>query len=347
MFEVYQRWQRELERQPVEFLGRRADGLLDVARASLAAYLNCPSSDLVFVPNATSGVNVAARSLDLQPGDEILTTQHEYGACTYTWQHTCARTGARLVEQAIPLPYTTPEAFVDVFWQGVTPRTRVIYLSHITSPTALIFPVEAICARARAAGIITVIDGAHAPGQIPLDLTQIGADYYTGNCHKWMCTPKGSAFLYVRPEHQAQTDSVIVSWGWGEDATFISRNQQQGTRDPAAYLSVPAGIDFLAAHDWDSVRACCHDLGVELRQQIAALTGCEQIAPDSWFAQMFASPLPPCDAEEIKARLYDDYRIEVPVLTWQDNQYVRASLQGYNTREDGQRLLEALRELLF
>ena len=224
------------------------------------------------MPNATSGVNVAVRSLDLQPGDEILTTQHEYGACTYTWQHACARSGARLVEQAIPLPYTTPEAFVEAFWQGVTPRTRVIYLSHITSPTALIFPVAEICARARAAGIITVIDGAHAPGQIPLDLPKIGADFYTGNCHKWMCTPKGSAFLYVRPERQAQTESVIVSWGWGDDATFISRNQRQGTRDPAAYLSVPAGIDFLAAHDWDSVRARCHDLGVELREQIAELT---------------------------------------------------------------------------
>ncbi len=346
MFDVYQQWQRELERQPVEFLGRRVGGLLDAAREPLAAYLNCPVDDLVFVPNATSGVNVAVRSLDLQPGDEILTTQHEYGACTYTWQHACARSGARLVEQAIPLPYTTPEAFVEAFWQGVTPRTRVIYLSHVTSPTALIFPVAEICTRARAAGIITVIDGAHAPGQIPLDLTQIGADFYTGNCHKWMCTPKGSAFLYVRPERQAQTESVIVSWGWGEDATFISRNQRQGTQDPAAYLSVPAGIDFLAAHEWDSVRTRCHDLGVELREQIAELTGCEPIAPDSWFAQMFAAPLPPCDPEAMKLKLYNDYRIEVPVLTWGDRQYVRVSLQGYNTREDGQRLLEALRELL-
>ncbi len=346
VFEVYQRWQRELERQPVEFLGRRVGGLLDAARASLAAYLNCPPSDLVFVPNATSGVNIAARSLDLQPGDEILTTEHEYGACTYTWQHACERTGAILVEQSISLPFTTPEAFVDSFWAGVTPRTRVIYLSHITSPTALIFPVAAICARARAAGIITVIDGAHAPGQIPLDLAEIGADFYTGNCHKWMCTPKGSAFLVVRPEYQAQTESVIVSWGWGEGATYISRNQQQGTSDPAAYLSVPAGIDFLAAHDWGNVQTRCHDLGVELREQIVSLTGCEPISSESWFAQMFAAPLPPCDPEEIKHRLYDDYRIEVPVLTWGDRQYVRVSLQGYNTREDGERLLGALRELL-
>ncbi len=320
--------------------------MLDEARAPLAAYLNCPKSDLVFVNNATSGVNVAARSLKLEAGDEILTTEHEYGACLYTWQHACERTGARIVTQAIPLPYTTPEAFIEALWQGVTARTRVIYLSHITSPTALIFPVEAICARARAAGIITVIDGAHAPGQIPLDLAQIGADFYTGNCHKWMCTPKGSAFLYVRPELQAQTESVIISWGWGADATFITRNQRQGTRDPAAYLSVPAGIDFLAAHDWASVRARCHDLGVELREQIAALTGCESIAPESWFSQMFAAALPPCDPAEIKTRLYDDYGIEVPVLTWGDRQYVRVSLQGYNRREDGQRLLTALQELL-
>ncbi len=346
MFETYQRWQLELEHQPVEFLGRRIEGLLDEARAKLAAYINGAPENLVFVPNATSGVNVAARSLRLQPGDEILTTDQEYGACSYSWQHNCERTGAKYVVQPMPLPMTTREAFVEQFWQGVTPRTRVIYMSHIASPTALIFPIEEICRRARDAGIITVIDGAHAPGQIPLDMARIGADFYTGNCHKWMCTPKGSAFLYVRPEYQTPIEPVIISWGWYDDADFVTRNQRQGTRDPAAYLTVPAAIDWMQAHDWDAVRARCHALGVELREQIAEWSDLPTIAPDTWFSQMFTALLPPCDPELVKRRLYDEYRIEVPLTHADGHEAIRVSLQGYNTREDGQKLLGALREII-
>ncbi|MEP7290847.1 MAG: aminotransferase class V-fold PLP-dependent enzyme [Chloroflexota bacterium] len=346
VFETYQRWQLELERQPVEFLGRRVDGLLDEARAVLAKYLNAAPENLVFVPNATSGVNVAARSLALTPGDEILTTDHEYGACSYAWQHNCERTGAKYVVRPLPLPLTTPAAFVEHFWAGVNPRTRVIYLSHITSPTALIFPVEEICRRAREAGIITVIDGAHAPGQIPLDMEQIGADFYTGNCHKWMCTPKGTGFLYVRPEFQTPIEPLIVSWGWTDDADFVIRNQKQGTRDPAAYLTVPAGIAYLQAHDWDTVRARCHALGVELRDQIADWSDQPQIAPESWFGQMFTAPLPPCDPLVVKQRLYDEHKIEVPIVVFNNRQYVRVSFQAYNTREDGQKLLSALQEII-
>ncbi len=347
VFEAYQRWQRELEWQPVEFLGRRVEGLLDNARASLAAYLNSPVDDLVFVPNATSGVNVAARSLPLKPGDEILTTDQEYGACSYSWQHNCERTGAKYIMHPMPLPMTTKEAFIEQFWQGVTPRTRVIYMSHISSSTALIFPVEEICARARAEGIITVIDGAHAPGQIPLDMQKIGADFYTGNCHKWMCTPKGSAFLYVRPEHQWPIEPVIISWGWTDDSDFVTRNQRQGTRDPSAYLTVPTAIEWMKAHHWDEVRAQCHALGVELRSQISDWSDLPVIAPESWFSQMFTAPLPPCDAETLKKRLYDEYRIEVPLTRGRVNGEpgIRVSLQAYNTREDGQKLMAALEAL--
>lgn len=348
VFEEYQRWQLELERQPVEFLGRRIEGLLDTARASLAAYINGKVENLVFVPNATSGVNVAARSLSLrlQPGDEILATNQEYGACRYTWEHNCEHTGAKYIARDVPLPLTTREAFVEHFWVGVTPRTRVIYMSHIPSPTALIFPVEEICRRAREAGIITVIDGAHAPGQIPLDMEAIGADFYTGNCHKWMCTPKGSGFLYVRPEYQTPIEPIIISWGWYDGATFVNRNQQQGTRDPAAYLTVPAGIEWMAAHDWDTVRANCHGLGVELRAQLSDWGDQPLLAPDNWFSQMFTALLPPCDPEIVKRRLYDDYHVEVP-LTEANGQFaVRVSIQAYNTRDDGQKLLEALREII-
>ena len=346
VFEADQRWQLELERQPVDFLGRRVDGLLDQARAALAEYINGDVDNLVFVPNATSGVNVAARSLRLQPGDEILTTDHEYGGCSYSWQHNCERTGAKYIIRPMPLPMSSPEAFIERFWEGVTPRTRVIYMSHITSPSALVFPIEEICRRARAAGIITVIDGAHAPGQIPLDMKKIGADFYTGNCHKWMMTPKGSGFLYVRPEYHWPIEPLIISWGWTDDSTFIRRNQMQGTRDPAAYLAVPAAIEWMKEHNWDLVRAQCHGLGVELRQQIMDWSDQPAIAPESWFSQMFTALLPPYDAETLKRRLYDEYHIEVPLTTADGHQAIRVSLQGYNTREDGQKLLAALQELI-
>ncbi len=185
VFEVYQAWQRELEWQPVEFLQRRANTLLDEARTRLAAYVNATPDDLVFVPNATIGLNIVARSLPLQPGDEILATDHEYGALDLTWAHVCRKTGARYVRHQIPVPLTgTPEELADAFWAAVTPRTRVVFLSHLTSPTALIFPVAEICRRAREAGIVSIVDGAHVPGHLPLDLTAVGADAYSGNCHK-------------------------------------------------------------------------------------------------------------------------------------------------------------------
>lgn len=185
VFEQYQHWQRELEANPVHFIGRRLPKLIADARARLADYLGAATDNLVFVANATQGINIVARSLKLQPGDEVLGTNHEYGAVNNTWRFNCNQRGATYVNQPIGTPLTTPEAFVDELWAGVTDRTRVISISHITSPRALIFPVELVCQRARAEGITTVIDGAHAPGQIDLRLDEMGADFYTGNCHKW------------------------------------------------------------------------------------------------------------------------------------------------------------------
>jgi isopenicillin-N epimerase len=188
VFETYQKWQRELEANPVIFLGRRINDLLAEARGHFSRYLGTDKDNIVFVPNATYGLNIVARSLKLQPGDEILSSNHEYGAVDRTWRFNCAKWGAKLVNHPIPLPIESPEAFVEQLWSGVTERTRVIALSHITSPTALIFPIEDVCRRARAAGILTVIDGAHAPGQIDLDMEAIGADFYSGNAHKWLCS---------------------------------------------------------------------------------------------------------------------------------------------------------------
>lgn len=347
VFETYQNWQRELERQPVEFLGRRHDALIADARAKVGAYLNADPDDLVFVSNSTMGINTVARSLRLQPGDEILATDHEYGAIDYTWNFVCARTGATYIRHPMPLPVTSHEAFIESLWSAVTPRTKVISISHITSPTALIFPVAEICRRAREAGILTMIDGAHVPGQIPLDLTAIGADFYAGNFHKWLCAPKGSAFLYARREHHAIIEPLVISWGWLPDSSFATRNGWQGTRDIAAFLSVPAAIEFQAAHDWDTVRAECHQLAREARARFAELFDLTPICPDSpeWFGQMITLPVPPCDALAVKTRLYDQYCIEIPQIVWNGQPHVRASFQAYNSAHDLERLLEAVSEI--
>ncbi len=348
VFETYQRWQRELERQPVEFLGRRADELLDEARAKLAAYVNCDVGELVFVPNATIGINTIARSIKFEPDDEILGTDQEYGAIDHTWEFVCQKTGARYLHQPIPLPVTTPEAFVERFWSAVTPRTKVISISHITSPTALIYPIEEICRRARAAGILTVIDGAHVPGHLKIDLKALGADFYTGNCHKWLCSPKGSAFLFARAEHHPMIDPLIISWGWIEGESFVKRNQWQGTRDIAAFLSVPAAIEFQQQHDWDTVRRDCHILASEARARISEWSGVAPISPDStdWFAQMVTVPLPPCDTEVVKHRLYDEFHIEVPMTRANGEPAIRVSFQGYNTADDLAKLLTALQTII-
>jgi isopenicillin-N epimerase len=283
VFEDYQHWQRELERNPVEFLNRRCRDLLASARAKLGAFLGAPADDVVYFPNPTTAANMIARSLRLEPGDEILTTDQEYGAMDRTWRFNAKAAGFQYVSRPMPLPMTTPEAFVEEFWAGVAERTKVIFLSHITSSTALIFPVQAICRRARAAGILTIVDGAHAPSQIPLNVVDVGADLYIGACHKWLCSPKGSAFLYARPEVQSWLMPLVVSWGydteWPVESQFISYHQWQGTRDIASFLATPAAIRYQAEHDWGTVRAECHALLSETRQRLHALTGQEPVCP--------------------------------------------------------------------
>jgi len=298
-------------------------------------------------------MNAVARSLPLRPGDEILTTDHEYGAMDRMWDFICQKTGAVCVRRPIPLPVTTPAAFVETFWAGVTPRTRAVFLSHITSPTALIFPVAEICRRARQAGLISLVDGAHVPGQIPLNLAEIGADIYTGTCHKWLCAPKGSAFLYAGLAAQVWLEPLVVSFGWGEayrdlEAQYQGYYEWQGTRDIAAFLAVPAAIQFQAEHDWPAVRQRCYELLRQARQEIAGLTGLPPICPDGagWYAQMAALPLPACDAPALQRRLYDEFRIEVPVIDWKGRQFVRVSMQGYNTQANIDALGSSLGELL-
>jgi isopenicillin-N epimerase len=367
VFETYQRWQAELERQPVEFLGRRAPELLAKSRTALAAYLGAAADDVIYFPNPTTAINMVARNVarlaaegdhggsprSLQPGDEILTTDHEYGAMDRTWRYVCHQINTRYVQRSIPLPVTTHADLVEHFWAGVTERTRIIFISHITSPTALIFPVAEICRRARAAGILTIVDGAHAPGQVKLNLAELSADIYTGACHKWLSAPKGAAFLYARPEIQPLLEPLVVSWGWEAEepgpSPFVDWHEWQGTRDLAAYLSVPAAIDFQREHDWDSVRLHSHRLAVEASARINALTGLPPICPDgdeAWFAQLFAARLPTCDLEALKARLYDEHRVETPLIRWNGQSFVRVSFQAYNDEADADALLRALAQLL-
>jgi isopenicillin-N epimerase len=352
VFEQYQAWQRELERQPVEFLGRRFAVLLREARSALAAHVRIAADNLVYVPNATTALNILARSLRLNPGDEILTTDHEYGAMDRMWRFLCHQTGASYRPVHVPLPVTTAEELTERLWAGVTPQTRVLFFSHITSPTALVFPVRELCRRARAAGLLSIVDGAHALGQVPLDLEALGADFYTANAHKWLCAPKGSAFLYARPAVQALVEPLVVSWGdqlpAATGSRFLDEQQWTGTRDIAAYLAVPAAIRFCTEHHWDDVRARGHALARRAREDIAALTGLPQICPDSadWFGQMTTVPLPPCDGPRLQADLYEKYHIEVPVMEWQGRPYLRVSIGAYNTRQDVERLTGALRALL-
>ncbi len=351
VFDAYQRWQRELEAQPVEFIGRRLRERLATARAALGGMLGVAADDVVFVPNVTYALNVAARSITLQPGDEVLTSDHEYGAIDRTWQYTLERSGARLVVQPLSLPFRDAATIVEEFWQGVTPRTRVIALSHITSPTALLLPVADICRRARAAGILTVIDGAHAPGQIELDLAEIDADFYGGNCHKWLCAPKGAGFLYVRREHQDAIEPLVVSWGWRaiapRESRFLDHVEYVGTSDPAAYLAVPEAIAFQQRHDWPAVRAACHQLAAQTRQRVSELTGMPAICPDdpAWWSQMCVLPLPSA-LEPALEQLWQHDRIEIPTIRWQGQLFVRLSVQAYTSPDDADRLVAALARLL-
>jgi isopenicillin-N epimerase len=228
----------------------------------------------------------------------------------------------------------------------------VLYLSHITSPTALIFPVEELCARAKAAGIITVIDGAHAPGQIPLDLTAMNVDFYTGNCHKWLCSAKGAGFLYVRKELQQHIEPVAIGWGLHREPSlgskFLDYYDWLGTNDYANYLSVPAAIEFQKKYNWDKVRQDCHQLLKQTLEHINQNTGCQSMyGDDDLYSQMAIVELPGVeDATEFKNRLYDDYNIEIPLTQHSGKTFARISVQGYNTREDLEALTPALAELL-
>lgn len=344
VFESYQHWQKELEANPVIFLGGRLPGLLAQAREKLGAFINAAPDDLTFVPNVTYALNIVTRSISLGAGDKVLTTGHEYAAIDKAWRFNCEKASAQLVKQPFTVPVADPAAVVEQIWAGVDERTKVISLSHITSPSALTLPVAEICRRARNAGIISVVDGAHAPGQLDLDMEEIGADFYGGNCHKWLSSARGAGFLYARPDSQDLLEPLVVGHGWDTETPGVSQFQDyftsMGTIDPAAYLSVPAAIDFQERNEWPQVRQACHQLLRETEQRILALSGLPPISPETMWEQMRLVLLPgKVDAYQ---RLWEDDRIVVPVGQQGGQPGVRISVQAYNSPADLDALVRAL-----
>lgn len=352
IFERYQQFQLELEQEPVQFIVETGLQYLADSRKALGNYLQADPDDLVYLVNPSHAVNLVAKSLALSPGDEVLTTNLEYGACDRAWQYYCEKSGASYVRQPIELPLQGKEHFVSQFLKGISSKTKLIFLSHITSATALRFPVELIIKEARARGILTFIDGAHAPGQIELNLSELGADIYTGACHKWMMTPKGNSFLYVQRELQAQFDPLVISWGYRSDhpshSPFLDYHQTQGTRDFSAFLCTPVAIEFMEKHNWKAVAAECRALVYKNVPQFCALLDTEPLAPltDDYILQLVSFKLPTTEAEKVKATLFNDYRIEVPVMRQGKDVYLRYSINAFNTQEDLDRLYEALRVIV-
>ena len=347
-------WRQRMEAEPVQFLGRELPALLDSALERMAAFLGADAQDLAFVSNATSGVNTVLRSLRFEPGDELLTTNHAYNACRNALEFVGNRWGARVVCAEVPFPIRDPGEVAEAVFSRVTPRTRLVLIDHVTSPTGLIFPVERIVAELRNRGIETLIDGAHAPGILPLHISAIGAGYYTGNGHKWLSGPKGSAFLWVRRDLQADIRPLTISHGANTPRPGHSRFQAefgwQGTQDPTAYLALPDAIEFMGAlfpGGWPELMRSNHEKAIEGARVLRETLGIPIPAPASMLGSMVALPLPDArdEGDNLNARLFERYRIEVPVMpfpAW-PKRLIRISAQAYNQPDEYVRLAEALR----
>jgi isopenicillin-N epimerase len=335
-------WRRRMEAEPVRFMARELPRRLREAAARLAQFVGAQGDDLVFVDNATSGANAVIRSLSFAPGDEILTTSHVYNAVRTTLAYAAARAGARVVEQPVPFPVTGDDEIVVAVEAGMTPRTRLLVLDHITSPTALVMPVARLVERAHARGIAVLIDGAHAPGMLDLDLEKIGADYYVGNCHKWLFAPKGCGFLWARREAQAALHPTVISHGY--EHGYLAEFDWTGTRDPAPALAVSAALDFIAEIGAAAMRAHNHALMWQGAQLLSQTWQQPIGAPQAMMGSMATIGLPIGgastheNAQAINARLFERYRIEVPIIPFADRLWLRISAQVYNTLDDYRRL---------
>jgi isopenicillin-N epimerase len=355
---------RRIEREPFRFLARELEPLLDRAREELGRFAGASPDDLAFVPNATTGVNTVLRSLPLAPGDELLTTDHVYNACRNALAFTCARTGARLIVAPVPFPLEGEDAVVEPVLARVTPRTRLALLDHVTSATAVIFPIARLVRQLRSAGVETLVDGAHAPGMVSLDLDGIGAGYYTGNAHKWLCAPKGAAFLHVRRDLQERLHPLVISHGHGAARPGRSRFRLEfdwtGTQDPSPWLAIPEAIRFLAGllpGGWRELMARNHGLCLAARDIVAGALGVAPGCPDSMAGSMASIPLPAlppgseaarADADGIMDLFFRRHRIETWLFPWpcDGGRLLRVSAQLYNDEAQYRRLAEASLHLL-
>lgn len=347
VFDAYQRWQRVLEGHPSALLSHDYDRHMDAVRERLATFLGCAATDVVLTQGTTAGLNAVARSLPLRAGDEVLASDQEYEAMDVLWERVCADAGARYVRHSLELSADDPSKLVDALFSAVSPATRVIFCSHITSRTAVQLPVAEICRRARAEGILTVVDGAHAPGHVPVNVDALEADVYAASCHKWLCAPRGCGFLFVRPEHQPTMLAPVISHGSHPGSTFLERYRWQGTRDPCAFLALPTAIEVQEQQVWKDQRHRCRGLARAARLALGELFGLEPLTPDSetWFSQMVSAPLPPCDETETRRRLLERYKVDAPIRPWAGGSLVRISVQVYNDHDDVERLVDALNML--
>ena len=344
-------WSAQLAANPMDFFVRRLGEILTSARTSLAGFVGTSADNLLLVDNATSGMNIVAESFPLAAGDEVLTTDHDYGAVLRIWQRACDKAGAKLVVRSVPVPVSSEEELIEAVLEGVTDRTRLLVFSHITSPTAIIFPAVALTRAARERGLAVCIDGPHAIAQIAVDLDVLDCDYYTASCHKWLSAPFGSGFLYVHPRRQSQMRPSVVSWGRsliGDEPSWRDEFNWQGTRDPAAHLATAAAIDFLTRVGLEAFRARTHYLARLASAWIGGLTGLAPLVPDTtgWYGSMIALPLPAGEAEPLQAALWDRHQIEVPVVAWQGRRLIRVSCHLYTQAAEIERLASALKGLL-
>ena len=352
IFERYQQYQLELEQEPTQFITINGLKYLKQSREALAAYLNCHEDDIVYVTNPSYGVNIVAKSLPLKEADEVLTTNLEYGACDKTWTYYCNKKGAKYIRQKIKFPLQSKEDFIEQFFKGLTSKTKLIFLSQLTSTTGLRLPVEEICAIAKQKGLLTFVDGAHAPGQVPVNLSTLQADFYTGACHKWMLTPKGSSFLYVTKELQNMLDPLVISWGYNSTkpshSQFLDYHQMQGTRDFSAFLTIPAAIDFMKENNWTAVAENCRMITRTNADRFHKLLHAEPLHnnKEDFIFQLCSILIKTKQPEQLQRLLFTKYNIEIPVMQQEDMILLRYSIQAFNTQEDLDVLYNALEDII-